>query len=175
MTYPESLRWLARKYHIEIQERELSEEEKRQENERESMFIVNEWAAKYFQNILHHDVDGLAVGMQYFRSRGFRDDIIQKFQLGFDLPERNKLPETAIQEGYQREFLIKTGLCYERDHGELVDRFAGRAMFPWIGVSGKVVAFGGRVLDSRTKGVNQKYVLGWFRSGSMASFRPSVP
>lgn len=122
------------------------------------MFIVNEWAAKYFQNILHHDVDGLAVGMQYFRSRGFRDDIIQKFQLGFDLPERNKLPETAIQEGYQREFLIKTGLCYERDHGELVDRFAGRAMFPWIGVSGKVVAFGGRVLDSRTKGVNQKYV-----------------
>lgn len=158
MTYPESLRWLARKYHIEIQERELSEEEKRQENERESMFIVNEWAAKYFQNILHHDVDGLAVGMQYFRSRGFRDDIIQKFQLGFDLPERNKLPETAIQEGYQREFLIKTGLCYERDHGELVDRFAGRAMFPWIGVSGKVVAFGGRVLDSRTKGVNQKYV-----------------
>lgn len=158
MTYPESLRWLARKYHIEIQERELSEEEKRQENERESMFIVNEWAAKYFQNILHHDVDGLAVGMQYFRSRGFRDDIIQKFQLGFDLPERNKLPETAIQKGYQREFLIKTGLCYERDHGELVDRFAGRAMFPWIGVSGKVVAFGGRVLDSRTKGVNQKYV-----------------
>ena len=83
LTYPEALRWLAHKYNIEIQERELTDEEREQESERESMFIVNEWAAKYFEDILHHDVDGLAVGMQYFRSRGFRDDIILKFGLGF--------------------------------------------------------------------------------------------
>ena len=158
MTYPEALRWLARKYNIEIQERELTDEEKKEENERESMFIVNEWAAKYFQNILHHDTDGIAIGIQYFRSRGFRDDIIAKFQLGFDLPDRSRLPKEALAAGYKDEFLIKTGLCYQRDNGSLVDRFSGRAMFPWLSVSGKVVAFGGRVLDSRTKGVNQKYV-----------------
>lgn len=158
MTYPEALRWLARKYNIEIHERELTDEEKKEENERASMFIVNEWAAEYFQDILHHDADGVAVGMQYFRSRGFRDDVIATFHLGFDLPERSRLPEAALAAGYKDEFLVKTGLCYQRDNGSLVDRFSGRAMFPWIGVSGKVVGFGGRVLDSRTKGVNQKYV-----------------
>lgn len=158
MTYPDALRWLARKYNIEVRERELSDEEKKRENERESMFIVNEWAAKYFQQILHEDVDGMAIGMQYFRSRGFRDDIIRKFQLGFALNQRDALSQAAVKHGYQAEFLIKTGLCYQRDGGGLVDRFAGRAIFPWIGVSGKVVAFGGRVLDSRTKGVSQKYV-----------------
>ena len=158
MTYPDALRWLARKYNIEVRERELSDEEKKRENERESMFIVNEWAAKYFQQILHEDVDGMAIGMQYFRSRGFRDDIIRKFQLGFAPNQRDALSQAAVKHGYQAEFLIKTGLCYQRDGGGLVDRFAGRAIFPWIGVSGKVVAFGGRVLDSRTKGVSQKYV-----------------
>ena len=84
MTYPEALRWLARKYHIEIKERELSDNEKREQSERESMFIVNEWAASYFQHLMHDTADGVAIGMQYFRSRGFRDDIVSKFQLGYD-------------------------------------------------------------------------------------------
>lgn len=158
MTYPEALKWLANKYHIEVHERELTNEEKQQENERESMFLVNEWAAKYFNDILHNDVDGMAIGMQYFRSRGFRDDIIRKFQLGFCLSSRHAFADAALKAGFQRDFLIKTGLCFERENGELIDRFNGRVMFPWVSVSGKVTAFGGRLLDSRTKGVNQKYV-----------------
>ena len=158
MDYPEALRWLAAKYHIEIKERELSDEEKREQGERESMFIINDWAEKYFQHILHHDVDGLAVGMQYFRSRGFRDDIIEKFHLGYDLPDRHALAKAALAKGYKGEFLLKTGICYQNDRGELIDRYAGRVVFPWIGNSGRVVGFTARVLDSRTKGVSQKYV-----------------
>ena len=158
MTYPEALKWLANKYHIEVHERELTNEEKQQENERESMFLVNEWAAKYFNDILHNDDDGMAIGMQYFRSRGFRDDIIRKFQLGFCLSSRHGFADAALKAGFQRDFLIKTGLCFERENGELIDRFNGRVMFPWVSVSGKVTAFGGRLLDSRTKGVSQKYV-----------------
>ena len=167
MTYPDALRWLANKYHIEIKERELTSEEKQRESERESMFIVNEWAAKYFQDILQNDVDGRAIGMQYFRSRGFRDDIIKKFQLGFALTQRTALFDEAVKQGYNPKFLVATGLCFKVDKNEAgnksgedkyLDRFSGRAIFPWLSVSGKVVAFGGRVLDSRTKGVNQKYV-----------------
>lgn len=158
MTYPEALRWLAQKYHIEIRERELTDEEKREQSERESMFIVNEWVANYFSSLLYDDRDGLALGMQYFRSRGFRDDIIKKFRLGYDLNDRHALANTARSKGYNEDFLLKTGICYRNDRGELIDRYAGRVMFPWIGVSGKVVGFGGRLLDARTKGVNQKYV-----------------
>ena len=160
MTYPDALRWLAKKYHIEIKERELSSEEKQRESERESMFIVNEWAAKYFQNILQNDVDGRAIGMQYFRSRGFRDDIIKKFQLGFSLNQRTALADAAVKEGYNPKYLAATGvlIASDKEPRQYFDRFSGRAIFPWFSVSGKVVAFGGRVLDSRTKGVNQKYV-----------------
>lgn len=167
MTYPDALRWLAKKYKIEIQERELTNEEKQRESERESMFIVNDWAAKYFQDILLHDVDGIAIGMAYFRGRGFRDDIIRKFQLGFALPKRTALAEAAKAAGYNPKYLVDTGLCFKVDKDEagnksgedkILDRFSGRAIFPWFSVSGKVVAFGGRVLDSRTKGVSQKYV-----------------
>ena len=158
MTYPEALRWLAQKYHIEIHEREQTDEEKREQSERESMFIVNEWVADYFNNLLHDDPDGIALGMQYFRSRGFRDDIIKKFRLGYDVTDRHALANTARSKGYNEDFLLKTGICYRNDRGELIDRYAGRVMFPWIGVSGKVVGFGGRLLDARTKGVNQKYV-----------------
>lgn len=158
MTYPEALRWLANKYHIEIQERELSDDERREQNERESMFIINEWAAAHFEEVLHNHEDGIAIGMQYFRSRGFRDDIIRKFRLGFDLNDREQLARTATDKGYNVDFLVKTGLCYHTDNGRYVDRFAGRVIFPWFGVSGKVVGFGGRLLDSRTKGVQQKYV-----------------
>lgn len=158
MTYTEALRWLANKYHIEIKERELTSEEKRQESERESMLIVNEWAAKYFEDILHNDVDGVAIGMQYFRSRGFRDDIINKFRLGFCTASRDAMAKAARKAGYKDEYLVKTGLCFKRDNGDLLDRFSGRVMFPWLGISGKITAFGGRLLDSRTKGVQQKYV-----------------
>ena len=158
MTYPEALKVLAKKYGIEVKERELTTEEKQLENERESMFLVNEWAAKYFQNILHNHVDGKAIGLQYFRNRGFRDDIIEKFQLGFCLPGKQEFANAALKAGYKAEFLVKTGLCFERENGELADRFNGRVIFPWLNVSGKVIAFGGRLLDSRTKGISQKYV-----------------
>ena len=158
MNYPEALRWLAGKYHIEIQERELSAEEKKEESERESMFIVNEWAASYFEDLLHHNVDGLALGMQYFRSRGFRDDTIKAFRLGYDLQDRRALARAALAKGYQEEFLLKTGVCFKTEQGELIDRYAGRVVFPWVGLSGKVLGFTARVLDARTKGVSQKYV-----------------
>ena len=165
ITYPEALRWLAKKYNIEIHERELSDDEKREQSERESMFIVNEWACQYFHEILKNDVDGQAIGKQYFRSRGIRDDIIEKFQLGFALTKRDALANESRRKGFKDEFLVKTGLCYERQSSDdndlttkLVDRFAGRAIFPWLNVSGKVVAFGGRKLDAATKGVQQKYV-----------------
>ncbi len=173
ITYPEALRWLAKKYNIEIQERELTDDEKREQSDRESMFVVNEWACQYFHDILKNNVDGMAIGKQYFRSRGIRDDIIEKFQLGFALTKRDALVNEARRKGFKDEFLLKTGLCYERgekkeERGEasqqpsstpqLYDRFAGRAIFPWLNVSGKVVAFGGRKLDAATKGVQQKYV-----------------
>ncbi len=158
MTYWEALKWLGKKYNIEVKEREMTSEEKLQASERESMLIVSEWASSYFQRILTTDPDGKAIGLQYFRSRGFRDDIIKKFQLGFCLSPRDSFTKAALAAGYKKEFLIKTGLCLERKTGEVVDRFNGRVIFPWLSVSGKVMAFGGRLLDSRTKGVMQKYV-----------------
>ena len=158
MTYPEALKWLAKKYHIEVKERELTDEEKQAENERESILIVNEWAAGYFNEVLRNDRDGQAVGMAYFRSRGFRDDIISKFRLGFALTKRDALVSAARKHGFRDDFLVKSGLAVRRDDGSLYDRFAGRVIFPWFGVGGKVTAFGGRLLDSRTKGVSQKYV-----------------
>jgi DNA primase len=157
ITYPEALRWLAKKYNIEIQERELTDDEKREQSDRESMFVVNEWACQYFHEILKNDVDGIAIGKQYFRSRGIRDDIIEKFHLGFALSKRDAMCNEAKRKGYQDEFLVKTGLAIQNERG-IYDRFAGRAMFPWLNVSGKVVAFGGRKLDAATKGVQQKYV-----------------
>ena len=159
MTYPEALKWLARKYNIEVRERELSSEEKEAESKRESMFIVNEWATQYFEQTLQNSVDGATYGKQYFRQRGIRDDIVKKFRLGYDLADGLALPEAAKKQGYKEEFLAATGICYKRERdGQMVDRFAGRVIFPWIGMNGKVVAFGGRKLDQATKGVQQKYV-----------------
>ena len=158
LSYPEALRWLAKRYGIEIQEKEMTDEQRRKQNEREDMFIVNEWASAYYKDILHNDVDGRAVGMQYFRQRGVRDDIIEKFHLGFAPVDRYAMPRTAKEKGYNLDNLEKVGLCYKDNKGQFVDRFANRVIFPWIGVSGKTVAFGGRVLDARTKGVSQKYV-----------------
>ena len=160
ITYPEALRWLAKKYNIEIEEKELTDEEKQQQSDRESMLAVNEWAMKYFQDMLKNDPDGIAIGKQYFRSRGIRDDIIEKFNLGYALSKRDALALAAQKAGYKAEFLVKTGLCFEKGDKEkgLLDRYAGRVIFPWLNVSGRVVAFGGRLLDARTKGVQQKYV-----------------
>ena len=158
MNYVEALRWLANRYGIEVKETELTDEQRKEKTEREAMFIVNNWAAEYYSDILYNDVDGRAVGLQYFRQRGFRDDIIRKFRLGFSPADKYAMPKKAKEKGYNLEIMEKASLCYKNSKGEMVDRFSGRAMFPWIGVSGNVVAFGGRVLDSRTKGVSQKYV-----------------
>lgn len=158
MSYPEALRYLAKKYNIEIKERELSNEEKLVQSERESLFIVNNFARDYFQNILKNHIDGRSIGMAYFRNRGFRDDIIEKFQLGYCTDSHDAFAKEALQKGYKKEYLIKTGLCYETDDHRLRDRFWGRVIFPVHTLSGKVVAFGGRVLASATKGVKVKYV-----------------
>ena len=158
MNYVEALRWLANRYGIEVKETELTDEQRKEKTEREAMFVVNNWASEYYSDILYNDVDGRAVGLQYFRQRGFRDDIIKKFRLGFSPADKYAMPKKAKEKGYNLEIMEKASLCYKDSKGEMVDRFSGRAMFPWIGVSGNVVAFGGRVLDSRTKGVSQKYV-----------------
>lgn len=157
LSYPDALRYLAQKYHIEIQERELTDQEKLAQSERESMFVVNEWARDYFEQQLYDTVDGRAIGMAYFRARGFRDDIIKRFQLGFSPMQKDALAREALGKGFREEYLVKTGLCIKQEHGGLKDRFWGRVIFPIHTVSGKVVGFGGRVLDQATKGVNMKY------------------
>ncbi|MCS2734628.1 DNA primase [Bacteroides fragilis] len=157
MSYPEALRYLAKKYNIEIKERELTNEEKEVQSNRESMFIVNNFARDYFQNILKNHVDGRSIGLAYFRQRGFRDDIIDKFQLGFSTEGRDALAQEALRKGFKQEFMVKTGLCYETDDHKLRDRFWGRVMFPVHTLSGKVVAFGGRVLSTENKKL-AKYV-----------------
>lgn len=151
MTYPEAIKWLGNKYGIEVRDKELTDEEKVAASARESLFVVNEWARDYFINLLHNHVDGVAIGMAYFRSRGFRDDIIQKFQLGFALPSRDALAREAQQKGFNPELLLKTGLCFRTDDGRLLDRYHGRVIFPVHTISGKVVAFGGRILSSDKK------------------------
>jgi len=156
--YLDALRFLGKKYGIQVEEEQLTDEQRQAMSERESMFAVNEWAAKYFSDTMHNNADGRAIGLAYFRSRGFRDDIINKFKLGFCLDSFDAMSKEAKTKGYKEKFLVDTGLCVRRDNGTIYDRFRGRAMFPWFNVSGKVVAFGGRVLDSRTKGVSQKYV-----------------
>ena len=158
LSYPEALKWLAKKYHIEIQEKELIDEQKLAQSERESLFVVNQWARDYFQHILKNHEEGKSVGMAYLRNRGFRDDIIEKFQLGYCTESHDAMGKEALQKGYKKEFLVKTGLCYETDDHRLRDRFWGRVIFPVHTLSGKVVAFGGRVLASATKGVKVKYV-----------------
>lgn len=158
LTYYEALKFLAKKYGIEVKERELTDAQKQSQSERESMFAVNEWASNYFHQTMLNHQDGRAIGLAYFRSRGFRDDIIEKFRLGFCLSQNDAMAKEAKKKGYKEDYLVKTGLCYRRDDGTLRDKYWGRVMFPWFSVSGKVTAFGGRVLDARTKGVSQKYI-----------------
>ena len=158
LSYYEALKWLAKKYNIEIKERELTTEEKQAQSLRESLFVVNQFASEYFQNILYNNIDGQRIGMTYLRGRGFRDDIIKKFQLGFSTESHDALAKAAIQKGFKEDYLVKTGLCYRKDDGSLRDRFWGRVIFPVHTLSGKVVAFGGRVLSAATKNVQMKYV-----------------
>ena len=158
LSYYEALKWLARKYNIEVKERELTDEEKQAHSLRESLFVVNQFAADYFQNILYNNIDGQRIGMTYLRGRGFRDDIIKKFQLGYSTDSHDALAKEALQKGYKEEYLVKTGLCYRKEDGSLRDRFWGRVIFPVHTLSGKIVAFGGRVLSAATKNVQMKYV-----------------
>lgn len=158
MTYPEAIKWLGKKYGIEVQEKEYTDEEKAAQNERESMFALNEWADNYFQQLLHNNVDGVALGLAYFRARGFRDDIIRKFHLGYALEGRGTFAQAALSHGFKKEYLLKTGLCFETDNGTLLDRYHGRVIFPVHTVSGRIVAFGGRILNTeKVKNVG-KYV-----------------
>ena len=154
--YFDALRFLAKKYNIEIAERELSDEEKRIRSDRESMFIVNAWAQQYFSQMLHEHVEGKTVGMRYFIERGFREETIRKFQLGYSLDQRDALYQQAIRKGYKKEYLEKTGLVIAYENGNVNDRFRGRVIFPVHSLSGKVVAFGGRVLKKDEK--TAKYV-----------------
>ena len=157
LSYPDALRYLAKKYGIQVEEKELTAEERAAQTERESMFILNEWALKWFKDQMHNTMDGRAIGLAYFRERGFRDDIIEKFQLGFCPKGRDTMSRAALKEGYREQFLVGTGLSIKREDGTVVDRFWGRVMFPWYTVGGKVAGFGGRVLDAATKGVAVKY------------------
>ena len=157
LSYPDALRYLAKKYHIEIKEREQTDEEKAEQSERESLFVVNEWANEWFQKQMNDTVDGRAVGLAYFRQRGFRDDLIKKFQLGFCPDKYDAQWQAAKAEGFNEDYILKTGLCIRNEQGKTYDRFRNRVIFPIHTISGKVVGFGGRVLDSRTKGVSIKY------------------
>lgn len=157
ISYYEALKFLAKKYHIEFEDRELSAEEMAVRNDRESMFLVNEYAQQYFSNNLHNHIDGKSIALAYFRERGFREDIIRKFQLGYSLEQRDAFTQSAINQGYNKDYLIKTGLTFDHDNGQYSDRFRGRVMFPIHSLSGKVVAFGGRILkkdDKMAKYVN---------------------
>ena len=151
LSYYEALKYLAKKYNIEIEERELSDEEKQIKSDRESMLIVNSFAQEYFSNILFQHSEGRSVGLAYFHERGFRDDIIHKFALGYSLEQRDALAIEAKKRGYKEEYLLKTGLCLEGQNGYISDRFRGRVIFPVFSLSGKVLAFGGRVLRKSDK------------------------
>lgn len=150
MSYPEALKFLARKYGIAVEEKELTEEDKKLGNERESLMIVNEFAAKYFSNTLTNSDEGVAIGLSYFQERGFNAQVIHEFRLGYSPEERSAFTNWALKNGYKQEFLEKTGLSIFREDYQ-VDRFAGRVMFPIFSLSGQVIGFGGRILKTDKK------------------------
>ena len=150
LTYPEALKWLAKKYNIDVVEKEETEEEKAQKDERESMMIVSSHAQKYFTNFLWEENEGRSIGLSYFRERGLRDDIIKKFELGYNPDGKQVFTDDALKAGYKIEFLEKTGLTIKRDDW-IRDRFAGRVMFPIHNLAGRVIAFGGRFLKDDKK------------------------
>ena len=149
-TYPEAIRYLAKKYHIDIEETQQSSEEKAQADERESLYIVSEYAQQYFQDTLFNTEAGKAIGMTYFKERGFTEETIQKFRLGFSPDEWTAFTDTALAKGYQLEFLEKTGLTIVNGDRKF-DRFKGRVMFPIHSMSGRVLGFGGRILTNDKK------------------------
>lgn len=151
VSYYEALKLLAKKYNIEVQERELTDEEKNAQNDRESMFMLNDFARKFFTEQLYKTEEGQNIGMAYFRERGFRDDMIRKFQLGYCPERRDAFNKAALGAGYKTTYIEKTGLAYANDHGQMTDRFHGRVIFPVHTLSGKVVAFGGRILKKDNK------------------------
>ncbi|MDR0832601.1 MAG: DNA primase [Candidatus Symbiothrix sp.] len=156
MSYPEALKYLAKKYNIEVRETELTEEQKQAHNDREALFIINGFAQKTFSNQLFISEEGQNIGLSYFRERGFREDIIKKFLLGYALEERDAFTQTALKAGYKQSLLEKVGLTIVGEHNYVADRFRGRVMFPVQSLSGKIVAFGGRVLQKEAK--TAKYV-----------------
>ena len=158
-SYVEAIRQLAKKYHIEIEERELTAEEKQKQDDRESMFVVNDFANKWFHDQLWNTPEGTAVAMSYLRQRGLREDIIRKFQIGYS-PEKAALWEVAKKKGFQEKYLVNdsetppylgTGVCGKSESGKLYDRFRGRVMFPFLSISGKVVGFSGRLMVKNDK------------------------
>ena len=148
MSYPEALRYLAKKYHIEIQEKEITDEERQQQSEQESMFVINEFAMNFFEKQLHESQEGLDIGLSYFRERGFSDESIHNFHLGYSPDKPTALHDAAVKAGYNEELLIKVGLCGKDERGRWYDKFRGRVIFPIFTKSGKVVAFGGRTLHN---------------------------
>lgn len=151
MTFPEAIKWLGRKYGIEVEEKEMTSEQREAASKRESLLVLNEWARDWFASTLRNDAEGLAAGMAYFRSRGFRDDIVRKFQLGYALEKRDAFAQAATKRGFQTDALCETGLCFRTDDGRLLDRYHGRVIFPVHTISGRVVAFGGRILGNDKK------------------------
>ena len=152
MSFQDAAEWLANKYGIPFKKRELTDSEKALQNERESMFITNQFALDFFKDTLLNTDKGRAIGLAYFRKRGFRDDILDKFFLGYCPDEPDALARAALAKGYTKENLVKTGLCYERENdGQLRDRFHGRVIFPVHSLAGKVVAFGGRIMNADAK------------------------
>lgn len=156
LSYHDALRWLAKKYHIEIKERELTDEEKRAQSMRESLFVINQYAQQFFDKTLHESEEGKSIGLSYFHHRGLRNETIKKFCLGYSPEQRDSLATTATKAGYSPELIAKTGVCYITDDGRLTDRFWGRVIFPVHTISGKIVAFGGRILQNNPKAA--KYV-----------------
>ena len=154
-SYPEAIRYLAKKYNIEIEETERTDEEKEQANERESMYLVSEYASKYFENTLWETEPGKAIGLTYFKERGFSDDTIKTFALGYSLDEWVAFTKAALEDGYQLDFLSKTGLTIVKEQAQgdakRFDRFKGRVMFPIHSMSGRVLGFGGRILTNDKK------------------------
>ncbi|MCQ2218767.1 MAG: DNA primase [Paludibacteraceae bacterium] len=146
LSYYEALKFLAKKYNIEIEEKELTPEQIQQQNERESLMAVTEWLQKHFTNNLYNHIDGKTIGMSYFAHRGFREDIIKKFQLGYAIDKRDEYTQEAQKRGFKLEYLEKTGLTIVKENNYLIDRFHGRAIFPIHSVSGKVIGFGGRAI-----------------------------
>lgn len=150
LSYPEALKYLAKKYGIEIEERELSEEEKKLSSEKESLLIVSEYASKFFTEQLFRTDEGVEIGLSYFRERGFNEQVIKEFKLGYSPEQRDALTKSALNNGYKIEFLEKTGLSIVKENYQF-DRFAGRVMFPIFGLTGQVIGFGGRTLKSDKK------------------------